>query len=412
MFGNLFKKRDLSELSAEAEALFVEGRFGEAKLAFDRVADKARKQSAELATRAEQRAAECCDAMALARAKEAEALYAHGDQELAREELRHALEVARGEHARARVTALARKFERQEAVEFAREAAPLSDEERLVLIAGSWEPLQAEELERYGEPLREAALALDHGDGARALSLMQPLVSDQSSYLWLEIARAHLALKQEQQAELALRRFLSRIGPEEGDITRLTAHRELAHLAHMRGDKEAAIAELEAAAEALVDDPRPLLDLGNYLRLIERAPEAVEVLELCVKAFGENEVEWPVTMELGLACAAAGDTKRGTELLEGVIASLLAKGHTDLPPPALVVLAALHEQAGNIARAADLYRTLTRGSDVANHAAYHLEAARLLDVLKLTDEAERMRDRARALAAEAKQAVDIDRATA
>jgi hypothetical protein len=63
----------------------------------------------------------------------------------------------------------------------------------------------------------------------------------------------------------------------------------------------------------------------------------------------------------------------------------------------VVALAKLHEGANNTARAADLYRTLTRGSDVENHARYHLEAARLLDVLKLTDEADRMRERARAL---------------
>jgi tetratricopeptide (TPR) repeat protein len=412
VFGNLFKKRDLSQLQAEAEALFADARFGDAKLAFDRVAERAGKENAALAEQAEQRAAACCDAMAIARVAEAEQLFARGDVELAHEELRHALEVARGEQARAKATALARKFERVDAVEQAREAAPISDEERVVMITGSWEPLQAEELEGYGEPLLRAALALDHGDGARALELLTPLISDKASYLWLELARAHLALKQNQDAEQALRRFLSRIGPEEGDVTRLTAHRELAHIAHLRDDKEGAIAELEAAAEAMADDPRPLLDLGNYLRLIDRPAEAVEVLELCVLAFGEDEVEWPVTMELGLACAAAGDPKRATDLLEGVISGLLAKGVSDLPPPALVALAGLYEKAGNVARAADLFRTLTRGSDVANHAVYHLEAARLLDVLKLTDEAERMRDRARALAAEAKQAVDSETASA
>ncbi|MET0286983.1 MAG: hypothetical protein ABW352_21045 [Polyangiales bacterium] len=412
MFGNLFKKRDLSELAAEAEAWFAEARFGDAKLAFDRVAERARKEKPELVAGAEARVDACCDAMALARLKEAERMFAHGELEVAQEELRHALEVARGDEARARVAELGRKFERRDAVEQAREAAPLSDEERLVLIAGSWEPLQAEELERYGEPLRDAALALDHGDGARALTLLEPLRTDSSSYLWLEIARAHLTLKQNSEAEAALRKFLSRIGPDEGDVTRLTAHRELAHIAHVREDKEGAVAELEAACEALPEDPRPLLDLGNYLRLIERPAEAIEVLELCVDAFGDNEVEWPVTMELGLACAAAGHAERAVTLLEGVISGLLAKGHQDLPPPVLVALAGLYEKAGNVARAADLYRTLTRGSDVTNHAAYHLEAARLLDVLKLTDEAERMRDRARALAAEAQPAVDSEAASA
>jgi tetratricopeptide (TPR) repeat protein len=403
VLGRLFKKRDLAELEAEAEQHRAEGRLGEAKLAFDRVVERAQKErQPERAASAEARVVECCDAMARGRVQEAERMLAQGHVELAREELRHADEVARSDPARAQVASMLRTLDRGDAVEQAREAAPLSDEERMVLISGSWEPLQAEELELYGEPLLQAELALDRGDGERALALLMPLVSERASYLWLEIARAHLAHAQVDQAEQALRKFLSRIGPDEASFARLTAHRELAHIAHTREDREGAIAELEAAAEAMADDPRPLLDLGNYLRLIERPAEAIEVLELCVGAFGDNEVEWPVTMELGLACAAAGDLKRGEALLESVASDLLAKGHVDLPVAALVALAAIHEKNGNLARAADLYRMLTRGSDVANHAAYHVEAARLLDLLELPDEAARMRDRAQALLEEAR----------
>ncbi len=405
MFGKLFKKRSLEELVAEADAHFREGHFGEAKLAYDRVAERAHKeQQPERAAKAEARVVESCDAMALARLQEAARMLKQGDLELAREELRHAHEVVRGDAARAQVNAFLRSLEQDDAVDQAREAAPLSDEERVMLISGSWEPLQAEELEGYGEPLLKAALAIDQGQAAKALALLEPLKSEQASYLWLEVARAHLGLQQPDQAEQALRTFLARIGPEEGGSARLTAHRELAHLAHEREDKDGAVTELEAACEAMPDDPRPLLDLGNYLRLIERPAEAVEVLELCVGAFGDNEVEWPVTMELGLACAAAGDLKRGEQLLEAVASELLGKGHTDLPAAALVALAAIHEKNGNVARSADLYRMLTRGSDVANHTAYHLEAARLLDLLQLTDEAARMRDRAQALAAKAGKA--------
>lgn len=400
MLGKLFKKRDLTELEAEAEQQFERGQFGEAKLSFDRVVERARKEGlADRAARGEARVVACCDALARARIAEARRMFAQGSDEVGREELRHAEELAQSEQVRAELAQLVRTLEQGEAVEQAREAAPLSDEERMVLISGSWEPLQAEELEAYGEPMLQAALALDRGEGQRALSLLKPLASDQASYLWLEIARAHLAKKEAAEAEQALRRFLSRIGPEEGGFARLTAHRELAHIAHTRDDREAAIAELEAASEAMPDDPRPLLDLGNYLRLIERPAEAVEVLELCVGAFGEDEVEWPVTMELGLACAAAGDLRRAEDLLESVVSQLLAKGHVDLPPPALVALAALHEKRGNLARSADLFRMLTRGSDVANHGAYHLQAARLLELLQLPDEAARMRDRAQALGA-------------
>jgi tetratricopeptide (TPR) repeat protein len=399
---NLFGKRDIDELAREAEALFSQGQFGEAKLAYDRVAERAAKVKPELCAPAEARVVECCDRLALARAEEALTLFAGGQEEFARSELKHALETARSEPAQTRVRELANELERKQAVVHAEEAAaPLSDEERWVLITSSWESLQAEELERYGAPLEQALLALERAEAQRALELLTLLKESakEPSYLWLEIARAQLALGALDDAEAALRTFLSRIAADEGGTARLLAHRELARIAHERGQHEAAIAELEASAGALADDPRPYLDLGNYLRVIERPKEAVEVLELCAALFGDRTVEWPVTMELGLACAAAGDEARAIQLLESVLETLITGGQRDLPPPAAVELAKLHEKAGNVTRAADLYRALTEGSDGENHARYHEEAARLLDVLQLTEEARRMRERAVALRA-------------
>lgn len=405
MLRNLFGKRDVDELAREAEALFSRGEFGEAKLAYDRLAERAAKSKPELATSAEARAAECCDRLALARAEGARALFGEGDgaDELARSELQHALDTVRSAAARAQIEEIARAWERKDAIDKAEEVAPLSDEERWVLLTSTWEPLQAEELERYGAPLEEALLALERGEAAQALTQLLSLreTATDPSYLWLEVARAQLALGALDEAESSLRTFLTRIAEDEGGSARLLAHRELARIAHERRDHEAAIRELESCAEALGDDPRPYLDLGNYLRVIERPRDAVEVLELCVGLFGDRTVEWPVTMELGLAYAEAGDDAQAIRLLESVLSSLLASGNRDLPPLAAVALARLQERSGNIARAADLFRTLADGSDRLNHALYHEEAARLLDVLELTEEARRMRERAAALRARA-----------
>jgi tetratricopeptide (TPR) repeat protein len=276
----------------------------------------------------------------------------------------------------------------------------LSDEERLTLITSSWEPLQAEELESYGEPLFAALLTLEEGKGKEALSALLPLAerSQEASYLWLEVARAQLVAGEFEASEASLRKFIARIGPEEGGTARLLAHRELCKLCHERDDHEGAIRELEAAAEALEDDPRPLLDLGNYLRVVERPREAIEVLEMCAAAFGDDTVEWPVTMELGLACAEAGEKERAIQALEQVVQLLVSRGHMDLPPQAAVALAKLHEDNGNLARAADLFGALARGEDAANHALYHREASRLLEALGLSEEAQRMRERAEGLA--------------
>jgi len=404
---SLFGKRDLDTLLREADALFDEGRFGDAKLAYDRLADRTRKEQPGKLGHVEARTDTCCDELALARANEAIRLARDGARDLAKEELRHALETARSDDAKRKVRGHIDSVERAEAQAEARDdvrsVAPLSDEEQLMLITSSWEPAQASELERHGEPLLEALLATERGDGARAMTLLAPLrdATPDATYLWLEIGRAELARGALAEAEAALRTFLKRLGDDDHEGGRLLAHRELARIAHERGDRDAAVAELEACAEAMEDDPRPYLDLGNYLRLIERPREAIEVLELCAGLFPDGAVEWPVTLELGLACAAAGEDARAISLLEGVLTMLLGQGHDEVPPIAGAALAKLHEKAGNLARAADLYRMLGAGSDTAQRAHYHEEASRLLDVLGLTDEAARLRERVRLDAAPA-----------
>jgi tetratricopeptide (TPR) repeat protein len=400
MLGRLFGKKSASELEAEAQKLFEAGQWGEAKLAYDRLEERAEKdRDPELAQRAASLAAVCCDKLAEARIKEAQVLAQNGHLDLAREELRHALETARGSELQSRVRAAQAALERKDAVAHAQAPATLSDEERAMLIQSAWEPLQGEELESYGDPLMEALLALERGEVERALDGLETLIASakQPSYLWLELGRARLARDDQAGAQGALRMFLSRIGPDEGGAARIAAHRELARIAHEKGDKDAAVAELEACAAALEEDPRPLLELGSYLRLIGRAAEAIEVIELCAGLFPEGRVEWPVTMELGLAAADAGDRDRAVLALESVLETLAARGHTDFPPLPTVRLARLHEEAGNLTRAADLYRILTEGSDGPNHALYHAEAARLLEQLGLAEEARRMRERAAGL---------------
>jgi hypothetical protein len=401
LLGGLFKKRPLGELEREAEALFESGRFGEAKLAFDRLEGRAEKEDPALAQRLQARARTCCDRIAEARMQEAQALARGGHVDLAREELRHALETAHDPGVQARVRSAQKALEQRDARAQAAEAAPaeLSEEERLTLISGSWEPLQAEELEGYGEPVMRALLDLEEGKADQALRALQALADGNAgaSYLWLEIERAHAQLGDIATAEASLRTFITRIGPEEGGTARLLTHRELSRLCHERGDHEGAIRELEGCAEALEDDPRPLLDLGNYLRVIARPREAIEVLEMCAAAFGENSVEWPVTMELGLACAEAGETQRAIAALEEVVQTLVTRGQLDLPPQVAVALAKLHEQEGNLARAADLYGNLARGGDGAHHGTYLREAGRLLEALGLGEEAARMRERAEGL---------------
>ncbi|MET0341467.1 MAG: hypothetical protein ABW252_10740 [Polyangiales bacterium] len=392
-FRDLFKKRPLSELVRDAEQLFTDARFGEAKLAFDRVAERAAREDAAVAKEAEARASACCDRIAEERGAYAAQLFRDGERDLAKDELRHALDVARSDDVVGKLTALKDRFEAKPVARAAAaEVAPLADEERLMLLTASWEPAQAEELEALGEPLLEALLQVDRApDDALARLEQLRAASAAPCYLWLELARAHAARKDEAASEASLRSFLGALGDDAGGAARLAAHRELARVAHARGAHDDAVAELEAAAEALSDDPRPYYELGTYLRQIDRPRDALEVLMLAARLFPEGKIEWPVRLEIGLAYADLGDSARATALLEEVLEGLLQQGERDLPPAGAEALAKLHEASGNLVRAADLYRALTLGSDLENKARYHGEAARLLDALGLTAEATRMR---------------------
>lgn len=399
MLGNLFRKKSLEELETEARDLFKQGRLGEAKLAYDRLEDRAKKAAPDAAERARERSAACCDGIAQRRIDDAQNLARTGHVDLAREELTHALDTAKSDAMLGRIREAQRALERRDAIAHATRAPELSADERFTLIQGAWEPLQAAELESYGEPLMKAVVALEDGDAKRALPLLEQLVATakEPSYLWLEVGRARLLLDEVEGGEAALRKFLSRIGPDEGGAARLSAHREIARLLHARGDRELALSELEAACEALEEDPRPLLDLGNYLRMLERPQEAVEVLELCASLFSDERIEWPVLNELGIAYGEAGKDEQAERVLEAMLEQLSKRGQSDFPSAGTAMLAKVHERRGNLTRAADLFRALSEGSDVANHELYHREAARLLDLLGLREEAERMAERAEAL---------------
>jgi tetratricopeptide (TPR) repeat protein len=120
--------------------------------------------------------------------------------------------------------------------------------------------------------------------------------------------------------------------------------------------------------------------------------------------------DWRVLQELGLAQAEAGHDAAAIETLEQVIEVLTGRQHYDLPPATATRLAELHEQRGNLERAADLYRALTEGSDGDNLPAYHRKAAGLLERLGMDDEAHRLGQRADALEAKSRPAEDPEEA--
>ena len=396
LLGKLLGRRSASEERAHAKQLQARGELGLAKLGYERALELAgaEPESERAAIAAELDA--CRDQLARARLAEAERLLAEGSLELANAELEAAIEMAASRELVAEAEARIERGARREAREHAG-TAEQSDDERFETISGSWEDAQYDEYAGLGPELRPALLALYDGKAKEARPVLERFAAAASAprYLLFELGRARLLDGDTQGGREALERFVRGFAGEEGGDARLVAHMELAALHQEHGDPDQAIAEYQAAVEAMPDDPRPYLALAIFLRQKGLASEAIEVLDSAISALeSEGQPQWRLTLELGLARADLGQDAAAIQALEEVVGYLTARQHLDLPPECAVPLAKLHEKAGNRARALDLYNLLAAGSDVGNHFQYYCEAARLLAELGHRAEARRMLQRA------------------
>jgi len=394
LFGKLFGG-SFDDQRKEADALFEAGKFGEAKLAYERALDKKKGAPEDDVARCIKRVHACRDAIAKERIAHAEELIAQGARELAEAELEAAMETASDEEiarqAERRIEALDRSEARERVTE-----QELDPESVYAAAEGNWEEEQLDEYEAYGAPFKDAMLALFAGETKEARTQLEAVLAGakDARYLHFEVGRAALRDEDKAQAEASLRTFLARIGPDEGGDTRLAAHQILASLADERGDEEAAVNELEAAVSALDDDPRAYAVLGAYLRGKGHAAEAVDVIRAAGEVYIHERPNPALVQELGLALRDAGQDDEAIDVLEHLLQTLVAQNQLDFPAQGTAALATLMEKKGDLRRAADLWRALTRGTDQANHLHYYREAARVLAAAGLGQEARRMLVRA------------------
>lgn len=396
LFGTTTEADDL----AAADRLYESKGWFDARIAYDKLRDR---KDASTATRqhADARMAVCCDALAELRITDAERLIADGEIELARSELETAASLARTEAIRKRAARMLDGAEKRDARRVARIDVKATDDERWALLAGTWSEAQIEEYDTYGERFREALLALEAGEPKAALPTLEELARDHEGdgvYLFVELARARSRTGEEAGSVRALSLFLDRVPDEDRSEARIHAYVFLAQLAERDGDDEKAVGELQRAVDAMPDDPRPLVNMGVFLRTRGEPDPAVTILEAALSLFDEDQPNWPIHLEIALAKRDAGQTQQAIETLERIVRFFVGRSQLDLPATVAVPLAELHERAGNLGRAADLYSTLARGTDRDNHVVYHREAGRLLRALGLRQEARRMLTRASALA--------------
>ena len=395
---SLFKKlfsSDPEGLENKADALYADGDYGPAKLAYEKaIAASPEDARAALAEKARR----CTNGIARQRIDEAKAYLAQGSIELAEQELEGALEVAVDEALHDEAQALLDGLEAKEAQEQAT-APEMTDEERVALLMGQWGEAQADEYDGYGDALLDGLLAMhkEQFDDARAQLEAVLVNASEPRYLWLEVGRVRLLADDAPAGKEALQNFLGALQDDEGGETKLAANLALARLAADAGEFEEAMGYFESAVHALPEDYRPYLAMGAFLRDKGHGEEALEVLQTSLELGKKAGTDWRLLEEIGLASELAGKPDEARSFLEQVVEFFTNHQITDFPPATATTLAKLYEADGRLDRAADLYRELSQGSDKGRHALYHYEAGRLLLALGLRDEARRMLTRADAL---------------
>ncbi|MGB8330287.1 MAG: hypothetical protein WCE62_09175 [Polyangiales bacterium] len=389
---------DPEALEKKADALYADGDFGPAKMAYEKaLAASPPEAHAALSEKARR----CADGIARHRIEEAKAYLEQGSIALAAQELEGALEVVSDRALHDEAQALLDGLEAKEAQDQAHETE-MTDEERIALLMGQWDEAQAAEYEGYGDGLLDALLTMHKEQFEEARVRLEALVADANEprYLWLELGRARLLCEDLVGGKEALQRFLSAHGEDEGGETRLAANLSLARLADESGDFEEAMAYFDGALRARSEDYRPYLAMGAFLREKGQGSEALEVLLTALQLSRTSGTDWRLLEELGLASELAGKPDDARSFLEQVVEFFTNHQITDFPPNTATTLAKLYEADGRLERAADMYRALSQGSDRQRHALYHYEAGRLLHAIGLADEARRMLTRADALSSE------------
>jgi tetratricopeptide (TPR) repeat protein len=310
----------------KAEELFARGAFGEAKLAFERARDALPGDRRSERDGVVARIDACRDGIAKNRIAQGLLLRERGERELAKEELRGALEVAADPALVDRAQAELDDVDRVE-VQQANRRVVMTREERIAVLAGSWYEEQATEYAGYGDEFFDALLALDDEDFPVARDGFAAVLAkaEEPVYLILEHAKACTLAGDSEAAVAGYRRFLAALPEGEGGDRRLGAHIQIGSLHGLAGDQEGALDAFQAAVEDFPDDYRPYFALGQQLRISGAPSEALEVLELALDRAGASP-EWSLLEEIGLTLAETGNGPGATAQLESVLKRFVDRG--------------------------------------------------------------------------------------
>ena len=391
---------DPEALRKRAAEHFEAGRFGEAKLDFEKARDALPKNETAAREELAARALICRDRIAQERLDAGAELLAAGEIALAIEEYRGAHSVASSEELRGRAQEAIDAIDR-DAVRAEQRVVKLSREDRIAILAGSWYEDQAEEYAGYGDRFFDGVLAMDDEQFDKARECFAAELADAESprYLILEHAKACTLSDRLDEALEGYRRFLTALGEGEGGDRRLGTYLQIGAILNARDEYEGALDAFQQAVEDFPDDYRPYYALGQQLRISGAVEEGLEVLELA-KDKCPGVVDWTLLEEIGVAHAELGQDDAAVSVLDGILQRFLDRGNTELPGRTVFTLAELYEKRGRLDRAADMWRLLTERGPARSRAKAYVECGRLVGALGMDEEAARMLKRGIALAAE------------
>ncbi len=367
------------------EALFEEGRLGEAKLCYEKALGRRKDAPEGSVKRAEQQIAICSQQLAETKLAEADETARGGDLEGALLLLQDAREISQDPKILEAIQERVRSYEAEDTRRLVEDSEELSEEELMTIIAGTWTDAQAEEYAAMPEDLEAAFLAAHDGEHEKAVEVIKGILArddltETPKYLYLELGRAQVMCEQFQDAVEMLDTFLKAVDGDK-DATEVKVQacdiKAVALAAMERFDE--AEEQLRVATAITPEDHRVFLKLGVFLRGRERFSKAVGALEKARELMGQMQPDFTVIRELGFTYLAMERKEEAKACLTSVIEHLASRGeHNQFDPQTTVALASLREETGEPMLAADLYRHLAVGYDTRNHFVYNAEAARLL----------------------------------
>lgn len=381
LFGGTFEtNRD------EGEAHFAAGHWGEARIAYGRALDKAKDASVDEKEKLRARIHACKLALAKIRLEDADSYTEAGRLEEAAEVLDDVLEISSAPELRAVVEERRKHLQVLHQRHLLGAAEEMSEEDVLAVIAGTWTEAQAMEMAEAPEEVHRALLLAHDGHHEQAAELLAQVVtrgdlSRTPCYLQWELANRYISAGNLPQATESLALFLEACTAAEPEDLKLrvTAHLLRARLLAKLERYDDVQEHWQQAKRLLPGSHEVFLSVGVMQRERGDFDASLASLEKARELMGQLKPDISVIREMGLTYIAKGDRRSAKETFESIIEHFASKGdHEMIDPRSALVLAKLHEEDGDLLRAADLVRHLAAGHDIDNHFQYNLEAARLL----------------------------------